>query len=55
MATKQELLDSIRALTALLEELHQEEITNFHYGDQPETCSYCIEIERANKLLESET
>lgn len=53
MATKRDLRDSTRTLMAYLQEVHQEEIDNHHYGDQQAKCSYCIEIDRARKLLES--
>lgn len=45
-----QLLVDLETLVEYLEETHQDELSNDHYGDEPGTCSYCRAIERANRL-----
>jgi hypothetical protein len=44
----------IQVLRNCLAEIHQEEIDNLHYGDNPDRCSYCIAIAEADQILAEE-
>jgi hypothetical protein len=42
---------ALDALVTDLEETHRDEIGNDHFGDEPESCSYCADIHAARDLL----
>jgi hypothetical protein len=46
-----EILDALETLTEYLEESHEDEIANEHYGDGSEGCSYCEAIANAKDII----
>jgi predicted nucleic-acid-binding Zn-ribbon protein len=47
-----ELLEALETLVFDLTEAHEAEIMDDHGGDDPESCSYCQDIARAQRLID---
>jgi hypothetical protein len=50
-ATAPTLLESLRTITAYLQEAHQDEIDNNHNGDSKYGCTYCQAIHDADRAI----
>ena len=45
------MLDALKRVTEFLSEAHAEDKAAAHYGDDPDTCTYCQAINQANAAI----
>ena len=51
---KPNTLETLELLADYLEESHEDEVGENHYGDGPDNCSYCQAIAEARRILNTQ-
>ena len=51
IASAPAMLDALKRVTEFLSEAHAEDKAAAHYGDDPDTCTYCQAINQANAAI----